>query len=61
MLRVLGIGDNTVDIYLDEGMQYPGGNAVNVAVQAGRAAYRAGLMPRRATASATSPLTSFLK
>ena len=37
MLRVLGIGDNTVDIYLDEGMQYPGGNAVNVAVQAGRA------------------------
>lgn len=31
------------------------------AIQAGRAAYRAGLMPRRATASATSPLTSFLK
>ena len=31
------------------------------AVQAGRAAYLAGLMPRRATASATSPLTSFLK
>jgi len=31
------------------------------AVQAGRAAYRAGLMPRRSAASATSPLTSFLK
>ncbi|MCX7010950.1 MAG: thiazole synthase, partial [Kiritimatiellaeota bacterium] len=31
------------------------------AVQAGRASYRAGLMPRRAAASATSPLTSFLK
>ncbi|TAN37723.1 MAG: thiazole synthase [Verrucomicrobia bacterium] len=31
------------------------------AVQAGRAAYRAGLMPRRAAANATSPLTSFLK
>jgi len=30
------------------------------AVQAGRAAYRAGLMPRRAAASATSPLTEFL-
>ena len=30
------------------------------AVQAGRAAFRAGLMPRRAAASATSPLTSFL-
>ncbi len=36
MLRLLGIGDNTVDLYLDEGMQYPGGNAVNVAVQAQR-------------------------
>lgn len=31
------------------------------AVQAGRAAWRAGLMPRRESASATSPLTSFLK
>jgi thiazole synthase len=31
------------------------------AVQAGRAAHRAGLMPRRSAASATSPLTSFLK
>ena len=36
MVRLLGIGDNTVDIYLSEGMQYPGGNAVNVAVQAAR-------------------------
>jgi fructoselysine 6-kinase len=36
MVRLLGIGDNTVDIYLTEGMQYPGGNAVNVAVQARR-------------------------
>jgi fructoselysine 6-kinase len=36
MLRLLGIGDNTVDLYLDEGMQYPGGNAVNVTVLARR-------------------------
>jgi fructoselysine 6-kinase len=36
MGRLLGIGDSTVDIYLSEGMQYPGGNAVNVAVQARR-------------------------
>jgi fructoselysine 6-kinase len=36
MVRALGIGDNTVDIYVNEGMQYPGGNAVNVAVQARR-------------------------
>lgn len=32
MGRVLGIGDNTVDIYIDQGVQFPGGNAVNVAV-----------------------------
>lgn len=32
MLRVLGIGDNTVDIYVDQDVQFPGGNAVNVAV-----------------------------
>lgn len=32
MARVLGIGDNCVDIYVDKGVQYPGGNAVNVAV-----------------------------
>ncbi|PZP42886.1 MAG: fructoselysine kinase [Azospirillum brasilense] len=37
MPRILGIGDNTVDVYVDDGMQYPGGNAVNVAVQARRA------------------------
>jgi len=36
MVRLLGLGDNTVDIYLTEGMQYPGGNAVNVAVHARR-------------------------
>ena len=32
MVRVLGIGDNTVDIYVDQDVQFPGGNAVNVAV-----------------------------
>ena len=31
MVRILGLGDNTVDTYVDAGMQYPGGNAVNVA------------------------------
>lgn len=36
MPRLLAIGDNTVDVYVDAGMQYPGGNAVNVAVQARR-------------------------
>ena len=35
-MRVLGLGDNTVDVYVDRGEQYPGGNAVNVAVMAQR-------------------------
>lgn len=34
--RLLGLGDNTVDTYVDRGLQFPGGNAVNVAVQAKR-------------------------
>lgn len=37
MARLLCIGDNTVDLYLDRGMQFPGGNAVNVAARARRA------------------------
>ena len=31
-LRVLGFGDNIVDRFVDRGIEYPGGNAVNVAV-----------------------------
>lgn len=34
--RILGLGDNTVDTYVDLGLQFPGGNAVNVAVMARR-------------------------
>jgi fructoselysine 6-kinase len=34
--RLLGLGDNTIDTCVDAGMQYPGGNAVNVAVLARR-------------------------
>ncbi|WP_299860080.1 PfkB family carbohydrate kinase [uncultured Hoeflea sp.] len=41
MARLLGIGDNTVDIYVDQGVQFPGGNAVNVAVLAARLGARA--------------------
>ncbi|MBE0578767.1 PfkB family carbohydrate kinase [Devosia sp.] len=29
--RLLGIGDNTVDVYVDKGLMFPGGNTVNVA------------------------------
>ncbi|NLB90018.1 MAG: carbohydrate kinase, partial [Clostridiales bacterium] len=31
-MRLIAVGDNVVDCYLDEGIYYPGGNAVNVAV-----------------------------
>ncbi len=34
--RLLGLGDNTLDTYVDLGLQFPGGNAVNVAVFARR-------------------------
>jgi sugar/nucleoside kinase (ribokinase family) len=32
MLKTLGLGDNVVDEYLDQGRLYPGGNALNFAV-----------------------------
>ncbi|PYE49974.1 PfkB family carbohydrate kinase [Deinococcus yavapaiensis] len=36
MRRLLGLGDNTVDLYLTTGLMYPGGNAVNVAALSAR-------------------------
>jgi fructoselysine 6-kinase len=42
--RILGLGDNSVDTYVDQGMQYPGGNAVNVAVLARRLGMAAGYL-----------------
>lgn len=35
-MRILGAGDNVVDRYLDDAVMYPGGNAVNVTVNARR-------------------------
>ncbi|GAB3152585.1 PfkB family carbohydrate kinase [Microbispora hainanensis] len=35
-MRVLGFGDNIVDRFVDRGVEYPGGNSVNVAVYARR-------------------------
>lgn len=35
-MRLCGLGDNVVDRYVDHGLMYPGGNAVNVAVHARR-------------------------
>jgi fructoselysine 6-kinase len=31
-MKLIGVGDNVVDVYLDQGIMYPGGNALNVAV-----------------------------
>lgn len=31
-MKMIAIGDNVADCYLDQGLYYPGGNAVNVAV-----------------------------
>lgn len=36
MARLLGIGDNTADLYLSSATMYPGGNAVNVAAISAR-------------------------
>jgi fructoselysine 6-kinase len=36
-MRLLGVGDNVVDCYLDLGRMFPGGNALNAAVAARRA------------------------
>ena len=34
-MRMIAVGDNVVDCYLDQRVYYPGGNAVNVAVEQG--------------------------
>lgn len=36
---MIAIGDNVVDCYVDQGLFYPGGNAVNVAVNCRRAGF----------------------
>lgn len=35
-MKIIGVGDNVVDCYLDQRLYYPGGNAVNVAVNCRR-------------------------
>lgn len=43
-MRVLGLGDNTIDTYVDRAEQFPGGNAVNVAVLCRRLGAEAGYL-----------------
>lgn len=35
-MKMIAVGDNVTDCYLDQGLYYPGGNAVNVAVNCKR-------------------------
>ena len=35
-MKLIGIGDNVVDYYKDQGKIYPGGNSLNVAVMCNR-------------------------
>jgi fructoselysine 6-kinase len=44
MTRILCIGDNVVDLYLNYGQQFPGGNAANVAALSRRLGAEAGYL-----------------
>lgn len=44
MTRVLGLGDNVVDVYLHTNVMYPGGNSLNFAVYSHLLGYEAGYM-----------------
>lgn len=41
-LDVLAVGDHSVDLYVEQGKRFPGGNALNVAIHAARLGARAG-------------------
>ncbi len=43
-MKLLGLGDNTVDTYVDQRLQFPGGNAVNVAVLSARLGAQTGYL-----------------
>lgn len=48
-MRAVGLGDNVFDVYENMGVAYPGGNAVNVAVNAARLGCDAGYLGAIAT------------
>ena len=43
-MKLLGLGDNVCDLYLHTGMMYPGGQALNVAVNAVKLGAAAGFL-----------------
>lgn len=56
-MKILGFGDNIVDRFLDRRLDYPGGNAVNVAVYARRLGATAGYLG----VFGDDPLAGFLR
>lgn len=46
MASLIAVGDNTMDVYLDRNIEYPGGNALNVSVMAARLGARSAYLGR---------------
>lgn len=61
MTRILGLGDNTIDVYLDEALGFPGGNAVNVSVFCRRLGAEAAYVGAIGTDERGACLTAALK
>jgi ABC-type branched-subunit amino acid transport system ATPase component/sugar/nucleoside kinase (ribokinase family) len=55
-MRVIGVGDNVVDKYVDSGIMYPGGNALNFAVYAAQAGVESAYQGTRFGDAAGPPL-----
>jgi fructoselysine 6-kinase len=60
-VRLLAVGDNVVDQYPQQGVMYPGGNAVNVAVHARRVGARAAYLGAVGTDRAGDVVLSALR
>lgn len=60
-MRILALGDNVVDVYRNQGVTYPGGNALNVAVNAARLGYDAAYLGAFASDAYASFLQGFLE
>lgn len=43
-MKILGLGDNVIDVYKNLNVAYPGGNAVNVAVNASHLGHQSGFL-----------------
>lgn len=61
MIKVIGVGDNVVDHYLDTNIIYPGGNALNFAVFAKKAGYEAAYLGTFGTDLAGQHVANVLK